>query len=218
MDLYRLLLLVLTPLLVESAAEASVTDWQWQFGGGHYLYVGTSLSASDGADALDVQMAGGQYWYVATYHQNGVDAWTGATGFYSTDLRGPLALTPGQSKTWRFFLWGDPSRSSAAQPLGFQWGWNSSAAPAFGEIHYTLTYVGCAQGVTGVSLPLGTVMDLNRHTQGTWDFPGYVTTDGRTGYVFDLTTTVIPEPSSLPALASGLAGLAGFALRRRRAR
>jgi hypothetical protein len=44
----------------------------------------------------------------------------------------------------------------------------------------------------------------------------YKTTDGTTGYMFTLTATVIPEPSSLLALLAGLGGFGAMLRRRRR--
>jgi len=207
----RFLFLTIVILASGIAANASSTDWQWQIPV-FMTNFGTAASASDGWDGLDVPAGGAWSFHVGTYHERGVDGWIGDTGFYSTDMRAPLSFAPGQSKTWRLYLWGDPSRRTSASPLEVQWGAGTWPPPS--DIQFTLTYVQAAQGVTGVSLPLGTVVNFNQHTQGTWSFPGYVSADGRTGYVFDFTATVIPEPPCILALAGGLAGLGGFAARR----
>jgi hypothetical protein len=174
-------------------------------------YFGVDQSASDGFDVADRLIADTYPVHVAIFHEKNVDGWSGDTGFYTTDIRSPLPSVLGQSKTWRFYLWVDPG--STAAPL-FSWGYDTPA-PAFDKILYTLTYVRAAQGITGEKTPVGTSVNLNHAMQGTWLFPRYTTTDGRTGYVFELTATVIPEPSSLLALFSGLAGV-GFAVRRKR--
>ena len=204
------LLLTLLALGVCLPAHASDMDWSWRFG---TAYFGTSSSASDNADTQDTLMASPQYWYMATYHETDVDGWTGDTGFYSTDTRSPLPLVAGQSKTWRFYVWKDLSSSGI---LEMMWGWSYPNAPAFDKMEYRLTYVRSANGVTEGSTPVGTSVLLNQYQQGTWSLPVYRTDDGRTGYMFEFSATVIPEPSSLLAVGGGLGAVGGLALRKRR--
>lgn len=206
-----MLALVILMLAVCTYAHASDTDWSWQFGG-TYAHFGTATLASDGFDSRDVRIVQTSSVYIGTYHEQDVGGWSGDTGFYSTDLRAPVTLIPGQSKTWTFYLWENPSWNVV---LELMWGFDYPA-PAFNKMLYTLTYVRAAQGITGGNIPVGASVLLNEHTQGTWSFPVYKTTDGRTGYMFEFTATVIPEPSSLLALVGGIAGLGGFVLRRRR--
>lgn len=209
----RASLLIILFLVACSAGCTDESNWSWQFGQGYFAYFGTSAGASDNADVQDVRVTGRQYWYVGTFHEPGVDGWTGDTGFYSQDVRAPLALAVGQKKTWRFYMWSDYTHSS--DHLELMWGWYRPAAPAFDKMEYRLTYVREAQGIDGGSVPVGTSIVLNQYQQGTWAFPVYKTDDGRTGYMFELTATVIPEPSSLLALGAGGLGLLGAALRRR---
>jgi hypothetical protein len=138
---------------------------------------------------------------------------------YDQDLRSPLDLIPGQSKTWTFYLWATPYYSNI--PISLTWV-QSYYKPPFDKMQFTLTYVR-APMADGQILPpgdvsVGTSISLNDYrdfgSSGTWWFPIYRTTDGRTGYMFTLTATVIPEPTSLLALLSALGGF-GVLLRRR---
>ncbi len=152
--------------------------------------------------------------YVGTYHVCNQDTggWTGPTGFYKTDWRAPLSQSPGSSQTWRLYVWGDPTLPESSPDIQVRFTSFSVEDPA---IDLRLTLVGRPEGVTGGPV-LGTVY--------TWPWGYYLditlpvirTTNGLEGYVFDLTATVVPEPSSLLALSAGLAGVVG-ALRRRSA-
>lgn len=194
-------LLITVMLMICSVAYASDTDWSWSFGQGYFAHFGTSISASDDVDACDVRISDIQYYYYGTYNE-------GDTGFYSTDIRAPLQLMPGQSKTWTFYLWADPSypQGPSGDHLEMMWGW-SQPAPAFSKMRYVLTYVRSAEGVTGGNTPVGSSVILNQYQQGTWSFPVYRTIDGQTGYMFEFTATVVPEPSSIAALGMALAGV-----------
>jgi len=208
--MHRVLFFVALLAAAHSVATASATDWRWQL---NTLYLGTSSGSLDGYDASDAVLAPAGSINSAVYHSGSADGWSGPNGFYSTDLRAPIPPTPGQSKTWTLYVWTDPSCAWDLTEL--MWGYSSGTHfPAFDRMTYTLTYVRSADGIT-VGPAVGTSVLLNQQRQGTWSLPVYRTTDGRTGYVFTLTATVIPEPSSLLALAGGLIGL-GSMLRRRR--
>ena len=210
----RSLMIVMLAILATVSAQPSESDWVWRFNGACF---GTAMDALEDVDTRDSLITGTQAWYTGVYHEQYTAGWTGDTGFYSQDFRAPLLQSPGPSKTWVFYLWEDPSWNIVLE-LG--WGtpgvWGPAYIPSFHNREYRLTYVRAADGITGGSVPVGTSILLNQQMQGTWSFPVYRTTDGRTGYMFELTATVIPEPSSLLALGGGLIGLAGLALRRRR--
>ena len=198
---------VMTLMVMCIGVQASSTDWQWQFNGACF---GTGSAAVDGYDSLDRSMSESGAWHCGTFHEQGAD-WSSDTGFYSTDVRAPLQIKPGESKTWTFYVWEDTSQNIVLE-LG--WGYTTVNAPAFSSMNYVLTYVAPAQGVTN-GPTVGKSVLLNENPQGTWRLPVYRTEDGRTGYVFSLTATVIPEPSSLLALLAGVAGIGGVAWRRK---
>ena len=205
---YVALLLILT---ISGCSSADDSNWQWLFGsldsGGSYF--GVSMAALDDFDSLDQLAQPIHYSYIATYHEKNIDGWTGDTGFYSSDFRSPMNLVPGQSKTWTFYLWA--RFLYPYSQLRMTWGFDEPPWPAFDTTEYTLTYVKAADGITGgESIPIGTSRLLNVWTQWAWSFPVYKTNNGLTGYKFELTATIIPEPSSLLALAGGLMGLAGL--------
>jgi hypothetical protein len=62
---------------------------------------------------------------------------------------------------------------------------------------------------------VGTIWNIDM-PGSTISLPTYRTDNGLTGYHFELSATAVPEPSSLLALFGGLAGVGGFAMRRRR--
>lgn len=194
--------------VLATPALASYNDWQWQIGTATF---GVSDSSSDGFDANDQMVTANPYWYVATYKQYGDSGWTGSSGFYSTDMRSPVPLVLGQSKSWQFYFWAD--QNCPYTFMEFQWGYDNHTPAA--EITYRLTYERAAVGGDSGSTPVGTSFILNSVPQGTWRLPVYKTSDGTNGYVFQLTATVVPEPSSLLALSLSLLPL-GLALARKR--
>lgn len=200
------------------AAWGSVNEWHWGF---PYdtIAAGVSGSASDNYDALDGPPRD-EPWAIHTgfYHEQGVDDWTGPTGFYHRDIRAPLAAVPGASKTWRLHLWADPTLPPDRETIGLSWRGSGVYWTALHNIEFRLTYVRSAIGVTDFVNVVGSSILLNDYRDGgTWgNLPAVRTENGLDGYIFDLTATVVPEPSALLALAGGLAGLGLPFVRRRR--
>ena len=165
----------------------------------------TYATATDGFDGeLVVSVPHGPRWvYMLPYKTPGVDGWNGPEGFYSCDSRAPLQ--PGQTLVINnIYLWAEPD---AADPsIQFQ----QMAWFAQGGVTYTLSLVSIPDGVN--------YPGPREWGPGTSQIalPFYGTNDGRTGYKFRAEFTAIPEPSSLLALASGLAGLGGFVVKRKK--
>lgn len=181
--------------------------WGGQTGTWSSAEFGTGpLDSSDGYDEWDRLASPGSLVNLGTYHEEGAEGWSGPTGFYWLDVRRPCGEI-GKSKTWRFYLWADPLLSDDVAGIRLD-----SASNGVSGMLVTLTLRAKPAGLAG-GPPLGTVWRLPPFgTLAT--LPVYRTDNGLDGYVFDLTATVVPEPSSLLALSAGLAGMAG-ALRRR---
>jgi hypothetical protein len=143
---------------------------------------------------------------LGSYQVNGVDGWDGNTGFYGIDMRAPLA--PGQSKTWLLYLWA--TEGTTASDIGVA---AHLDVDADSSLQSRLELVQKPAGLAG-GPAVGTVWTTS-HT-GDIYLPRYKTSNGLNGYGFNLTLTMVPEPSSILALAGGIAGLGGLSLRRRR--
>lgn len=169
---------------------------------------GTEVGALDGQDSSDRGLEGpGGYWYVGSYKITGLDGWDGPPGFYDADWRAPLV--PGESKTWWVYIWASPGGPWYGN-VGTGWLWYDpwDRDPA------VVARMELVQKPTGVTdgPAVGTVWT----EPPSLVLPYYGTTDGLTGYKLKFTLTMIPEPSSILALAGGIAGVGGFALRRRK--
>ena len=199
-------------LLLCSAVSASVEGWVWDFS--HVRYYGTAVDASDGYDSHDQLSNPTAPIRSGVYHTQGVHGWTGPTGFYWRDIRAPLPMIVGTSKTWRIYLWADPTLSPERTTIGMSWFGTGVSAEALEQIEFRLTYVRRAVGVTDDWNVEGDYRILNDWPDGgSWAVPAIRIDNGLDGYVFELKATVIPEPSALIALGVGLAALG---LRRRR--
>ena len=199
-------------LCASSAACADVSEWYWHFRPGADF--GTASGASDDLDALDIPMDYQWSKHVGVFHEFGTGGWTGPTGFYGIDMRSPLEMLPGNSKTWRLYLWGDLTYPPQYDFLAVTWSGGGMSSAVLDCCEFRLTYVRSAVGVIDDWNTVGDSILLNEQADGgEWWFPVYRTDNGLDGYIFDLTATVIPEPASVLALTAGLGALI---LRRRR--
>lgn len=199
--------------LYAACCSVAADGYEWMYKCSATGYVGTAAGSSDDYDPSDAAGLGGTWFHMAVYHQSGLDGWTGPSGFFASDMRMPLTSTPGAAKTWRMYGWDDPELPPEYTFHTISLLWAGSDPSVFDGIQFRLTFVRSAAGVADPGIPIGETIILNGRNGGGWALPVYRTDNGLDGYVFDLTATVIPEPSALLALSAGLTGLA---LRRRR--
>ncbi|MBI2843603.1 MAG: PEP-CTERM sorting domain-containing protein [Armatimonadetes bacterium] len=171
-----------------------------QFG----ISMGTGGRALDGFDHYDtLATVSSSGWTGGSYHDV-ADGWDGPTGFYNVDAR--AYMLPGETKIWLLYIWAVPG--SAPSDLSLAW-----ESPVYSDplVLAQLEYIQKPQGITR-GPELWTVWT----TPPSFVLPFYSASNGLTGYGFKFTLTMIPEPSSILALAGGIAGLGGLALRRTR--
>lgn len=132
---------------------------------------------------------GSELGYAGTYHENGVSGWTGPTGFYSTDVRKPLA--PDESKTWSpLYLWATPAYVGTSMNFALQ-PYDAGMPPTNRRYSIQLVYV--PPGVTGAP-PVGTSWQVPCYAPFLVPVPTYATTDGLTGYQFAMTFSAEQGP------------------------
>lgn len=208
--------LTLAFLMVLATVSSQVLA-DYQFIGGFWTEGATSgvtggkctvtgaTGASDDSSGGDIQL--GQYsydkpLYVAFYKSYGVEGWNAANGFYVCDSR--AALLAGQVKTEDIYVWAAPGTSAESILLNAGGGGYDNS-----YVVYALKLVSTPSGITYTGPTQWT-------TAANITLPFYSTANGLAGYHFQAQFAPVPEPSSILALVGGLAGLGGFALRRRR--
>jgi len=205
--MYRYYVTVVLLVMLPVAGLCNTSDWQWNFNG--VVFAGIASGASDGLDSRDVAMPyEPNVSHIAVYKESGVNGWDDTSGFYDYDIRSPLEMTPGTSKTWHIYVWSDLSLDPRYKHTGLSWFDHGIPDDARQSIEFRLTYVRTAVGVVDTVNTIGSYLILNNIPDGgSWyTFPACRVSNGLDGYIFDLTATVVPEPSSLLSLLCGLGG------------
>lgn len=212
-------------LLAATQLHGQTNEWLWRLQtGGDYQdsdtpgWFGVRPDAQDQYDPQDLRIVvGSNRVYFGTYHAEGLAGWAGSTGFYCYDVRSALPQQIGATHTWLFYAWADPAFAPEADTISLRW---YRLIPRFERpsgLDVRLVLVSKPEGITG-GPQNGTAWDLSVSPNAGISLPAYRSADGRTGNVFELRATVIPEPSSLLALAASVTTLAGVVQRRRPAR
>ena len=137
------------------------------------------------------------------YNVNGTNEWDGENGWYGGTAREPVS-TGTSVVIDNLYLWastGTPSQSLQLRLQDYSW------IPL--GLNYKLSLLAVPSGVSYTGRTEWGIGDTSI------TLPFYSTANGLTGYHFQAQFTAVPEPSSILALVGGLAGLGGFALRRR---
>jgi len=194
-----------------SGAYASATDWLLylkasDLTGANYITTGalfgTKTGALDGADANDASNVAGTGSAACV---GGFDLGDGAaTNGWSKDLRAPGTA----NLTWNIKVWVQPAYAGTEFKLT---GWNPTGTydmPVFAQPMElkiggnSFIFDGSANGTSTAPM-------------FTWTF-GAADVKGVGNALTGTFAPVIPEPGSILALASGLVGLVGFGIRRRK--
>ena len=171
------------------------------------IWIGAVPGCHDGYDEQPQAQIWGSGIAVAHYRQTGPN-WSGPEGFYWEDYESPIPA--GASHTWpNIYLWAqDYAVPGDTADIGF----GLEFPPPGYTAHLVLDYVPESLQWTGQT---DFWLDLTQESVIT--LPVLEVSDGLQGTRMHLTVYApVPEPSSLIALAGGLAGLGGMALRRRR--
>ena len=199
-----------------ASANASATDWlaylkatdQDGFNGiaTQNLY-GTKTGAADAYDGInDAANAAGLGSSVVLGCFD-LGSGLGLNG-YSKDLRAPST----KLNTWNLKLYAQESCAATSFKVTF---WNPTGnygLPADGSLKYTLSVVGDSSKTFTFD---GKTNGTSSAAQGTWIFDAKGHVGLANAYTLQITPSV-PEPGSMVAMLSGLAGLVGFGIRRRK--
>ena len=203
--------------ILASQAFAGSGYWDWDFGVyGPDGKIGVTPVTTDGYDGEQPIT----YWdvpttYAAIYHEEGINGWDGPTGFYRTDWA--ALVIPGQTKTWQIYVWSTPDMPADVATAGLFFENVSIGDGVIDNCQFQLRLKWKPSSITD-GPEVGTVWNLyaGPGSQYGVSFPTYRTDDGLTGYHFEFSATVVPEPSALIAVLCGIGGLGRFAFRRRK--
>lgn len=225
--------IILMALFASSIAAQAYNEsdswgyWQWKFIAGvnddsvvnmPQSEFQVNFDASDNYDPLNDKLICDITPAVnlATYHDKDVDGWNGPTGFYQRDVRSPVPLQEGQTKSWLIYIWATPDMPVTCNTIDvvcFSLIPNPIYWPE--DLGFNLTLKAKPQGI--VDGPnTGTTWELGLSHGAILQLPMYRTNNGLTGYQFELTATVVPEPSSILALLCGLGSLSAFKFRKKK--
>lgn len=207
-----------------AVASATTTDWLIymkatdQVGGSgllaQYIY-GCRTGATDGFESsMDAASAAGTGAAVVL---GCIDLGVGSynTG-YNKDLRAPIT-TVGEQKTWNLKLYVQGENTTATSILFKAWNPTGTYDLVDGSLALPVTVTVKDQtGKTYEFLP--SANGTSTTPQLTWELPvvyGYANAYDIT-LVAGTTGSIVPEPGSMLAMLSGLVGLVGFGIRRRK--
>lgn len=137
-------------------------------------------------------------------------------GRFNTDLRAPI-ITPSACKAWhlRAYVNGGAARTAVLRA------WMTSTGKKDSVDYDVKLYVGtwtaeqCLSGAAGTALWLAPINASGTSTTPQYTLSG-ITMAEYEERLYTVTICTVPEPGSMVALFSGLVGLVGFGIRRRK--
>ena len=140
--------------------------------------MGLWSAATDGYDVgYDILLTSfNEQGYVGVRHVNGGEGWTGATGYYRTDCRAPIAAD--ERRTWEpVHFWAGPVYSGPVMYMALE---PDEDYPPPATREYTLELLYVPSGVTGAP-PVGTIWTLAADALTLVELPTYQTSSGGDG-------------------------------------